>query len=83
MLAGKIAERLTRRNNMNHPLPNTNGALERNFVVSQIAKLRQEWQETVGEGVNLDHIKGSVGMILDDICHALDLSSQEIQEAVS
>ncbi len=68
---------------MNHPLPNTNASLERKFVVHQMAKLRHEWQSTVGESVDLAQIKGSVGLILDDIANLLGLSSKEIQAAIS
>ena len=67
---------------MDHPLPNTNGSLERNFVVSQIAKLRQEWQESVGENVNLEDVQGSVGMIIDDITHFLGLTTLDIRVAM-
>ena len=68
---------------MNHPLPVSNGSLERKFVAKQIATLRREWQESVGEGVNLDDIKGSVGLILDDISTSLGLSTSEIFEAIN
>jgi hypothetical protein len=67
---------------MNHPLPNDDGSLERKFVVSQIAKLRHEWQESAGEGVDLNDIQGSVGMILDDITHFLGLTTLDIRVAM-
>ena len=62
---------------MNHPLPVSNGSIERKFVVSQIKKLRQEWQDAVGKQADLDHVRGSVGLILADICNGLGFTPQE------
>ena len=67
---------------MDHPVVNDNGKLERKFVVNQIRRLRKEWQKSVGKGVNLDHIDGSVGLVLYDICQALDFTPKETFKAL-
>jgi hypothetical protein len=63
--------------NMNHTLPNTNGSLERKFVVNQIAKLRREVQDDLGKDNPLEDVKVSVYWFLFDICERLDFTPKE------
>lgn len=62
---------------MKHPLPNSNGSLERKFVVNQIAKLRREVQDDLGEGKPLEDVKVYVYWFLFDICERLDFTPKE------
>ena len=50
--------------------------INRAQIVSALAVLRKEWQETVNEGSLLE-VASSVGLPLADITNILELSTQE------
>ena len=50
-------------------------------IVAAVAKIRDEWQ-WAADGIDLIELKGSVGLLLDDLVSALDLSPEEQVEAL-
>lgn len=41
-------------------------------IIQALATLRQEWEEAA-DGKPLELVEGSVGLILDDVAHAIGL----------
>jgi len=52
--------------------------IERPQAIQAIKMLRGEWEEAA-QGIPLDKINGSVGMMLDDIARLLGLSPEELK----
>ena len=45
-------------------------------IVNGLANLRREWQEAAN-GESLAEVKGSVGLLLDDVCDSIGLDGEE------
>ena len=54
---------------------------ERAQAVQALQTLRGEW-ETAAQGIPLDEIEGSVGMMLDDFARLLGLTREECIKAL-
>jgi len=46
-------------------------------IIQALATLRQEWEEAA-DGKSLELVEGSVGLILDDVMHAIGLKQEDI-----
>jgi len=55
---------------------NDHNLRDRTKMVMELAKFRQEWQESVGGG-SLLKVEAPVGLVLSDIADKLNLSEQE------
>jgi len=53
-----------------------NGYIKRDRVIDVLKTIRQEWVEA-SDGESLEEIYGSVGLLLDDIAHGLDIAIDE------
>jgi len=60
----------------------TNKYLDRVDAAQGLAKIRKEWEEAAGEQ-DLEKVKGSVGLLLEDTESAIGFIPGEIQELVS
>lgn len=52
--------------------------IDRATIVQSLAEILSEWEEAA-EGKPLEFVYGSIGLLLDDICHALNIDVEELQ----